>query len=234
MLVQSFLQSPLRSISRSYGRGLGIAASRGLRFPIAPSAQIPKPLSFRRPFSHSQHPLYSRQPSKFAHIRHDAKKVASASPHSFMRQFSHFEPPQLPRDPRKVVYIRYDPNEVAKAKPLIHPETLYEIARSPKTKWLLIFAFGSGVVFYVSHIEEVPVSGRKRFNCYSEAAVEEGGVRAYQMIMNENKDAILPAWDRRSKMVQRVMKKLIPASGLEHVDWEVHVINSPGKFSYCA
>ncbi|KAH7350718.1 peptidase family M48-domain-containing protein [Rhexocercosporidium sp. MPI-PUGE-AT-0058] len=28
-------------------------------------------------------------------------------------------------------------------------------------------------------------------------------------------------------MVHRVMEKLIPASGLEHVDWEVHVIDSP-------
>ena len=31
-------------------------------------------------------------------------------------------------------------------------------------------------------------------------------------------------------MVRRVMDRLIMASGLEHVAWEVHVIDSPGKY----
>lgn len=72
------------------------------------------------------------------------------------------------------------------------------------------------------------MSGRRRFNCYSDATVEAEGRRMYQMIMQENARSILPDWDRRTKMVHRVMEKLIPASGLEHVDWEVHVIDSPG------
>jgi hypothetical protein len=83
---------------------------------------------------------------------------------------------------------------------------------------LAVVVFGGGVYFYVSHLETVPVSGRRRFNCYSEDRVEEEGKMMYNMIMQQDRDAILPAWDPRTRMVQRVMNKLIPASGLEHVN----------------
>lgn len=73
------------------------------------------------------------------------------------------------------------------------------------------------------------MSGRRRFNCYSDASVEAEGQRMYQMVMQESRGAILPDWDPRVRMVNRVMSRLIPASGLEHVDWEVHVISSPGE-----
>jgi hypothetical protein len=94
---------------------------------------------------------------------------------------------------------------------------------------IAFIAVGSGVIFYFSNLEEVPVSGRKRFNCYSDATVEAEGNRMYRMIMQENQDQILPSWDGRSKMVARVMDRLIPASGLANVEWEVHVIDSPGE-----
>lgn len=62
------------------------------------------------------------------------------------------------------------------------------------------------------------MSGRRRFNCYSEAHVEKEGRRMYNMVMQESHNSLLPAWDPRTRMVERVMAKLIPASGLENVD----------------
>jgi hypothetical protein len=55
----------------------------------------------------------------------------------------------------------------------------------------------------------------------------------YRMIMQEagQAGALLPEWDKRSRMVHRVMERLIPASGLENVSWEVHVIESHGIFA---
>ena len=52
----------------------------------------------------------------------------------------------------------------------------------------------------------------------------------YRMIMQEatQAGALLPEWDQRSRMVQRVMDRLIPASGLENQRWEVHVLESDG------
>lgn len=86
------------------------------------------------------------------------------------------------------------------------------------------------MVFYWSNIEEVPVSGRKRFNCYSEASVEAEGQMMYRKIMQDAvaAGALLEPWDPRSRMVRRVMDRLIPASGLQDVNWEVHVIHSDG------
>lgn len=54
----------------------------------------------------------------------------------------------------------------------------------------------------------------------------------YQKVMADamRNGTILPKSDRRSRMVDRVMARLISAGGLEHVTWEVHVINSPGTY----
>jgi predicted Zn-dependent protease len=38
---------------------------------------------------------------------------------------------------------------------------------------------------------------------------------------------LLPEWDPRTKMVKRVMAKLIPFSGLADENWEVYVIDDP-------
>lgn len=115
------------------------------------------------------------------------------------------------------------------ARPIIRHETLGSAARSNHTKIIAVVAVGGGVIFYVSNLDEVPQTGRKRFNCYSEEAVEKEGQMLYQQIMQENGRAILPEWDSRTRQVTRVMNRLIPACGLEHLDWEVHVINSPGE-----
>ncbi|KAL0259785.1 metalloendopeptidase [Diplodia seriata] len=49
----------------------------------------------------------------------------------------------------------------------------------------------------------------------------------YAQVLQEYHGQILPAWDRRVQMVQRVLDRLIPASGLDNEQWEVHVIDSP-------
>jgi len=134
-----------------------------------------------------------------------------------------------PRRPRPQIHYKYDPEAARRGRPLITTQQIWNAARSPSTKVIAIIAVGSGTIFYFSNLEEVPVSGRKRFNCYSDATVEAEGNRMYRMIMQENQDQILPSWDGRSEMVARVMDRLIPASGLTNVEWEVHVIDSPGK-----
>jgi hypothetical protein len=122
-----------------------------------------------------------------------------------------------PRSPRIVPY-GYNPEEVHRAKPLLTNEQISNAARSPTTKWIVIIAVGSGTAFYFANLETVPVSGRRRFNCYSEAHVEKEGRRMYNMVMQESHNSLLPSWDPRTRMVERVMAKLIPASGLENVN----------------
>ena len=152
----------------------------------------------------------------------------------FESDWGRFKPPPPPRRrPDKIIHTRWDPEYARNAKPLFTDEQLSAGVRSQTTIWIAVIAVGGGFVFYVTNLEEVPVSGRRRFNCYSDASVEKEGERMYRMIMQEagQAGALLPAWDKRSQMVQRVMERLIPASGLEDVRWEVHVIESGGMFS---
>ena len=76
---------------------------------------------------------------------------------------------------------------------------------------IFVVVVGGGAVYYVSNLEEVPVSGRRRFNCYSNASVEREGEMMYRMVMQDaiNDGILLPEWDKRSRMVQRVMDRLV-------------------------
>lgn len=49
----------------------------------------------------------------------------------------------------------------------------------------------------------------------------------YQSVLQEFGPKVLPDWDPRVKMVERVLQRLIPASGLTDEKWEVHVIDDP-------
>lgn len=140
-------------------------------------------------------------------------------------------PPPPPRARSRRPDRIYYQSEIQNVKPLITPEALQAFARSPQFRYILIIGASGTVIFYYSNLETVPVSGRRRFNCYSDASVEAEGVKAYNAVMQEMQGGILPTWDPRYKMVSRVMKRLIPASGLENVDWEVHVVASPSTFS---
>jgi hypothetical protein len=108
---------------------------------------------------------------------------------------------------------------------------------SPTFRAILVVSGGSAVVFYFTHLEEVPVSGRKRFNCTSEATAEEQGLLMYNRIMDEETrmGRILPDWDRRVLMVKRVLARLIEGGELGSGTvggkggWEVHVIDDPGE-----
>lgn len=100
------------------------------------------------------------------------------------------------------------------------------------------------------------MSGRRRFNCFSDEAVAALSAEQVRRIEYEVERAggrFLPDWDPRVRLVKRVMQRLIPASGSgelptdaagetmwgdgsggrgtksskSEVDWEVRVIDDP-------
>ncbi|GME21867.1 mitochondrial metalloendopeptidase oma1 [Neofusicoccum parvum] len=86
--------------------------------------------------------------------------------------------------------------------------------------------------FYVYNLEVVPVSGRRRFNVVSPEIEQSMSKEMYNQVLQEYHGRILPPWDRRVRMVQRVLDRLIPASGLTDENWEVHVIDDPQKNAF--
>ncbi|TVY85717.1 Mitochondrial metalloendopeptidase, partial [Lachnellula willkommii] len=131
-----------------------------------------------------------------------------------------------PRRPHKIIHTKFDPEQVRSAKPLLTVEQLWHVATHGWTKLVVVVGGVGAVVFYVSNLEEVPVSGRRRFNCYSDKSVEAQGDMMYEKTMRDARGAILPDYDPRVKKVHRVMERLIPASGMEDTRWELHVIHS--------
>ncbi|TVY36776.1 Mitochondrial metalloendopeptidase [Lachnellula occidentalis] len=131
-----------------------------------------------------------------------------------------------PRRPQKIIHTRFDPEHVRHAKPLLTGEQLAYVITHGWTKVVVVVGGVGSVIFYVWNLEEVPVSGRRRFNCYSESSVEAQGKMMYEKVMRDARGSILPDYDPRVKKVQRVMERLIPASGMEDTRWELHVIHS--------
>ncbi len=49
----------------------------------------------------------------------------------------------------------------------------------------------------------------------------------YGQVQQQFGNQILPSWHPTTKMVRRVLERLIPASGLEDAKWEVFVVDDP-------
>lgn len=94
-----------------------------------------------------------------------------------------------------------------------------------------------GAGFYLYNIEEVPVSGRRRFNMISPGVEEMMGRASVDQVREEYQGRILPESDRRVQQVKRVLERLLPfaeGEGLKGMQWEVTVIDSPEQNAFVA
>jgi hypothetical protein len=99
-----------------------------------------------------------------------------------------------------------------------------------------ILTAGVGGV-YVFNIEEVPVSGRRRFNIISPGLEEMLGKATVDQVKEQYQGQFLSDADPRVRQVKRVLERLLPyaeGEGLKNMDWEVHVIDSPEQNAFVA
>jgi hypothetical protein len=99
----------------------------------------------------------------------------------------------------------------------------------------LITAGAGGV--YVYNLEEVPVSGRRRFNIISPQLEESLGKATVDQVKEQYQGQFLPDHDKRVQQVKHVLERLLPfaeGEGLKGMDWEVHVIDSPEQNAFVA
>ena len=78
----------------------------------------------------------------------------------------------------------------------------------------------------------VQVSDRYRFNIVKPEWEAKIGQSMYDETMQQYGDKILPSHSPQHRLVQRVLDRLIPASGLQDEDWEIHVIQDPQKNAF--
>ncbi|KAK4156248.1 mitochondrial metalloendopeptidase OMA1 [Chaetomidium leptoderma] len=118
------------------------------------------------------------------------------------------------------------------AKPLLHWRG-WRALNTPSTYTVAGLAVAAALLFYFSHLETVPVSGRTRFNVYSPASVRQAGALEHKRLLWELETKgvrVLPGWDPRTVRVKRVMRRLLPFSGMnqEEEEWEVFVVEDDG------
>jgi metalloendopeptidase OMA1, mitochondrial len=90
----------------------------------------------------------------------------------------------------------------------------------------------AGGAFYVYNLEKVPITGRRRFNCLSPATEKQVlGDAGYQDLLQEYQGKILPESHPNTRMVTRVVQRLLPSVGNlgTETEWAVHVIDAPDE-----
>ncbi|KAI2473255.1 hypothetical protein F4781DRAFT_227536 [Annulohypoxylon bovei var. microspora] len=180
---------------------------------------------FIRPLWHSQK------------TRTSSQSILSVSihPSRFIQQSRPFSQTHLRRNnwpgPRETRNYNHNPHHrLSQAKPLITSSRIRAIARSPSLYTVIVLSVLGAVAFYFSNVQTVPVSGRRRFNCFSDKSVEaasEAQVKRLIWEVERSGGRFLSDWDPRMAMVKRVMRKLIPVSGMETANWEIRVIDDP-------
>ncbi|OLN85869.1 Mitochondrial metalloendopeptidase OMA1 [Colletotrichum chlorophyti] len=156
----------------------------------------------------------------------------SASPAADFRLFTRTaRRPFASYDPRNPAHreVIHEYN-LRTARPLLTEAGFRRFASSRGTHFGIAACFLAAVAFYFYNVQTVPVSGRRRFNCYSEESVIKVSAEQVKRVIYDVQSQggrFLPSWDPRTQMVARVMRRLIPVSGLESQDWEVYVIDDP-------
>lgn len=120
--------------------------------------------------------------------------------------------------PRRPQYNRFN-----RARTLFHS--------SPAFRYTTLAAASGFVIFIVSNIEQVPESGRWRFNCVSEDFERRNGDATYRMVMGQYRRQFIRSSDQRCRMVGRVLQRLVEGGNLKG-DWEYHVIQGEEKNAF--
>lgn len=99
-----------------------------------------------------------------------------------------------------------------------------------------ILSAGAGTI-YLYNLEEVPVSGRRRFNIIPPQLEEAIGRSSVDQVREQYAGRILPDNDVRVRKIKKVLQRLLPyaeGEGLQGLDWEVTVIESPEQNAFVA
>ncbi|KAJ3073179.1 hypothetical protein HDU98_002055 [Podochytrium sp. JEL0797] len=102
-----------------------------------------------------------------------------------------------------------------------------------KRMWMYVGG-GTALVglYYGTHLETVPISGRTRFMDMTKADEEAMGLQAYNEIMQEYKNRLVPQNHPTSMWVAKVARNIIKVAGINDVDWEIHLIDHPQKNAF--
>lgn len=149
------------------------------------------------------------------------------------RHLSHTRPRLVPPPDDRFRRLRH-------ARPLVPNAVADRFARAGRgrnSRALVVVCVAAAVAFYLCNSQTVPVTGRRRFNFLSDGLVARMYARSADAVAREVLEQgghFLSEWDPRTMAVRRVMRRLIPVSGMADLDWEICVIadNSTSQSSH--
>ncbi|PHH82749.1 hypothetical protein CDD82_5005 [Ophiocordyceps australis] len=119
------------------------------------------------------------------------------------------------------------------ARPLVSDAAARRFAKAGtgrRQRLIILAVIVVSVGYYLSSVQRVPATGRWRFNILSDdlvaaayAGSEEQTIRA----IAAQGGRFLSRWDSRTMIVERVMNRLIPVSGIKDQNWDIYVIDDP-------
>jgi predicted Zn-dependent protease len=91
-----------------------------------------------------------------------------------------------------------------------------------------MLTIGAGLlgVYYFANLETVPGTNRKRFVGVPRKVEEFISANTYRQLMQEYQRNMLPPTHPISTSVEEIAKRIIAVSGLDHLDWQVHIVDS--------
>lgn len=126
-----------------------------------------------------------------------------------------------------ITYRRFNNNQGNSFRQLLFDAT---------SRRYLAILFGGGSLFYLTHLEEAPVSGRTRFIWLPRWLELKVGEYSYRSIIGQTRGSILPPNHPLTQKVSRIFEKIVEAAEkdptidknlITGVKWQVHIVDDP-------
>ncbi|KAF9360531.1 hypothetical protein BGX26_008951 [Mortierella sp. AD094] len=205
--------------SRMAGRAASLSASansaRPVTAPLSTHWHFYQQASFLTRGIHSSQPGLRNKPSSWGDLIPQPRPSSSSDSKTFGNIISR---PQYKR------FGQNPGNGGRGGRVPIFLDKRYQVAAG-------VVAVGAGG-YYVTHLETVPVSGRRRFIDVSVSQEEAMAKEAYKQVMREYGRKLLPPNHPYTQYVERIAKRIVKAAGMENLEWEFHVIQSDEKNAF--
>ncbi|SCU77575.1 LADA_0A01134g1_1 [Lachancea dasiensis] len=115
-------------------------------------------------------------------------------------------------------------------------KSFVQLLVDPASRKYLAFVFGGGSIFYLTHLEEAPVSGRNRFIWLPRYLELKIGSYSYNSMLSQTRGSMLPSNSSLTVKVSTIFEKIVEAARkdpsidrelLDGVNWQVHIVNDP-------
>ncbi|SCU85567.1 LAFA_0D16424g1_1 [Lachancea sp. 'fantastica'] len=106
----------------------------------------------------------------------------------------------------------------------------------PKARKYIALTAGVGALFYVTHLEEAPVSGRLRFIWLPRSLELKIANYSYNSVLRDTQGSILPSNNPLTIKVTKIFRQIVEAAAkdpsidkelLHGINWEVHIVDDP-------